>query len=81
MKNEKIVTELKDLLDSFPREQQKRQEVLKDFLMKFEAEEQKLRKRLEKENNDEKCSKLNKKLDLVRAGYKLVKSNLVTDQA
>ena len=81
MKNKNVVTELNALLDSFARKQQKRQEVLKDYLMKFKSEERKLQKKLDNESNDELCSKLNKKLDLIKTGYDLLKSNQGPDQA
>ena len=76
MKYRKIVDDLNNQLDSAAREQHKREEKLKTFLRQFTTEDQKLRKKLEKESNNNKRSILEKKLNLVTAGYELLESNL-----
>ena len=76
MKYRKIVDDLNNQLDSAAREQHKREEKLKTFLREFTTEDQKLQKKLEKESNDNKRSILEKKLNLVTAGYELLESNL-----
>jgi len=76
MKYQNIVNDLNNLFDSASREQHKREHTLKAFLRQFTSEEQKLRKKLNKASNDHKRSKLKKELDLVKAGYKLLDSNL-----
>ncbi|TNG01151.1 MAG: hypothetical protein EP297_02780 [Gammaproteobacteria bacterium] len=76
MKYQKIVDDLYNQLDSAAREQHKREEKLKAFLKQFTTEDQRIRKRLRKEINDDKRSKLMEELNLVRAGYELLKSNI-----
>lgn len=76
MKYRKIVDDLYNQLDSAGREQHKREEKLKTFLKRLTTEDQKLRKKLVKEINDNERSKLMKELNLVKAGYELLKSNI-----
>ena len=76
MKYRKIVDDLYNQLDSAAREQHKREEKLKSFLKQFTTEDKELRKRLLKETNDNERSKLMEELNLVRAGYELLESNI-----
>jgi len=76
MKYQKIVNDLNNQLDSAARKQHKHEEKLRAFLRQFTTEDQKLRRKLEKESNDNKRSKLKKELNLIRAGYELLESNL-----
>jgi len=76
MKYQKIVDDLNNEFDLVAREQHERGEKLNAFLRQFNTEDQKLQKRLQKESEDNKRSKLKTQLNLVKEGYELLESNL-----
>jgi len=76
MKYQKIVDDLNNELDLLAREQQEHGKKLEVFRRQFKTEDQKVQKRLKKESENDKRSKLKKRLDLVKEGYELLESNL-----
>ncbi len=76
MNYQKIVDDLNNELVLVAREQNKSGEKLEAFLRQFKTEDQKLRKRLKNGIKGNKRSKLKKQLNLVKAGYELLESNL-----
>ncbi len=76
MRYQKIVDDLNNEFDLVAREQNKSGEKLETFLRQFKTEDQKLRKRLKNGVKGNKRSNLKKQLNLVKAGYELLESNL-----